>query len=96
MVRECPNCSARSIRTSDILLSNSWCAHCGALVGTHWAAWLGFTLLICAVTSITTIMVLIQSGLYAALLWFPFPVGSLSYLKARFAPLETKETRRGA
>jgi hypothetical protein len=35
-------------------------------------------------------MVFLQMGAYAALLWFTFPVGALSYLKARFGPLETK------
>lgn len=35
-------------------------------------------------------MVFLQLGAYAALLWFTFPVGALSYLKARFGPLETK------
>ncbi|MDH3989455.1 MAG: hypothetical protein OEV34_10020 [Gammaproteobacteria bacterium] len=35
-------------------------------------------------------MVVLQMGIYAALLWFTFPIGALSYLKARFGPLETK------
>ena len=62
----------------------------------HWAASLGFNVLIAAITVVTTAMVLMQSGLYAAILWCPFPIGSLSYIKARFAPLETKGTRDGA
>lgn len=95
-LRECPSCAAHSIRPADLLLSDCYCPHCGALVGTHWAASLGCTVLIWAVTLLTTVMVLMQSGLYAALLWLPFPVGSLGYLKARFAPLETKQKGRGA
>jgi len=35
-------------------------------------------------------MVVLQMGTYAALLWFTFPIGALSYLKARLGPLETK------
>ena len=57
----------------------------------HWAAYFGFNVLIIAITLTTTTMVLMQSGLYAAILWFPFPIGSLSYIKARFAPLEIKK-----
>jgi hypothetical protein len=52
--------------------------------------------LIVAFTLTTTTMVLMQSGLYAAILWFPFPIGSLSYIKARFSPLETKEEGSGS
>jgi hypothetical protein len=47
------------------------------------------------VTSLSTIAVLAQFGIYAALLWFPFPVGALGYLKARFSPLEVKVARPG-
>lgn len=90
MTRECPNCMAISIRLSDVLLSNCYCVKCGALVGVHWAASFGFNVLIFAVTLTTTTMVLMQSGLYAAILWFTLPIGSLSYIKARFSALETK------
>lgn len=62
----------------------------------HWAAYFGFNILIFAVTAVTTTMVLMQSGLYAAILWFTLPIGSLSYIKARYSPLETKEKGRGA
>ena len=59
----------------------------------HWLASVGFAAVITAVTLATTLMVLIQMGLYAALLWFPFPIGALGYLKARFCPLEAKQKR---
>lgn len=52
------------------------------------SAFFSVVIFIAAVT--TTFVVLIQLGLYAALLWFTLPVGALSYLKARFGPLETK------
>jgi len=96
MTRECPNCAARSIPLSEILFSHCHCAKCGVPIGVHWAASLGFNVLIVAFTLTTTTMVLMQSGLYAAILWFPFPIGSLSYIKARFSPLETKEEGSGS
>ena len=90
MIRGCPNCIAMTIPVSSILFANCYCMKCGALVGVHWIAYLGFNVVIFTVTLITTTMVLMQMDLYAAILWFPFPVGSLSYVKARFSPLETK------
>lgn len=96
MTRECPNCMARSIPISGILFSNCHCVKCGALVGVHRVAYFAFNAIILAVTLTTTTMVLMQSGLYAALLWFTFPIGSLSYIRARFSRLETKRKRRGA
>jgi len=42
------------------------------------------------VTLVTTLVVLVDLGFYAALIWFSVPVGALSYLKARFGPLEVK------
>ncbi len=51
---------------------------------------MAFAAVIVPVTVITTIMVLAQMDVYAALLWMPFPIGSISYLKARLCPLVTK------
>jgi uncharacterized protein (DUF983 family) len=96
VTRACPNCMAKSIPLSEILFSSCQCVKCGALVGVHWAARFGFSVLIFAVTITTTTMVLVQSGLYAAILWFTLPIGALSYIKARFSPLETKGEGRGA
>jgi uncharacterized protein (DUF983 family) len=91
VIRECPSCMARSIPLSGILLSSCYCGKCGALVGVHRVASLGFNVIIFVATLATTIMVLMQSGIYAAILWFTLPIGSLSYIKARFSPLETKD-----
>lgn len=96
MVRECPNCMASSIPLSGILLSSCYCTKCGALVGVHRAASVGFNVIIFVVTATTTAMILMQSGIYAAILWFTLPVGSLSYVKARFSPLEVKGNGPGA
>ena len=54
-----------------------------------------FSVLIFFVTITTTFMVFVQMGGYAALLWFTLPIGALSYLKARFSPLETKVDSNG-
>lgn len=48
-----------------------------------------FNFLILMVAIATTAMVFLQAGLYAAIVWLPFPVGALSYLKARFCRLES-------
>ena len=45
-------------------------------------------MLILIATVMTTGMVFLQAGLYAAIVWLPFPVGALSYVKARFCRLE--------
>lgn len=95
MARECPRCMTRSIPVSGILLSSCYCAKCGALVGVHRVASVGFNVVIFVVTLTSTTMVLMQSGLYAAIVWFSLPIGSLSYVKARLSPLEVKETGDG-
>ena len=74
-----------------MLFDSVVCRFCGALVGVHKAAaWLA-RLVIATATVITGLMVLAQSGFFAAMLWLPFPIGSLSYVKARFAPLQIQE-----
>ena len=35
-------------------------------------------------------MVLMQMDVYAALLWAPFPIGAISYIKGRLFPLVVK------
>jgi len=49
-----------------------------------------FFALIFVTTTLSTIAVLAQQGLYAALIWLPFPIGAIGYVKARFCPLVTK------
>ncbi len=94
MRRLCPDCGAESILVSEILFDNVVCGDCEAVVGVHrTAVWLA-GLVIASVTVVTTLMVLAQSGFFAAMLWVPFPVGSLSYVKARFSPLQIQETGR--
>jgi len=49
-----------------------------------------FSIVIFLVTVATTFVVLVELGFYGALIWFSVPVGALSYIKARFSPLEVK------
>ena len=90
MNRECPACSERSIPVSKVLLSDFYCPACATRIGFHWAIKLAFAAVIVPVTLISTVMVLVQMGLYAAILWAPFPIGSISYIKARLCPLVTR------
>lgn len=78
-----------------MLLAHATCPNCRALVGPHWTLGTVFFLVILGVTVLTTIMVLAQFGIYAAILWFSFPIGALGYIKARFAPLVVKQTSGG-
>jgi uncharacterized protein (DUF983 family) len=90
MNRECPACSEQSISIAEVLLSDTHCSVCGSKVGFHWTIRLAFAAVIIPVTLISTVMVLAQMDVYAALLWMPFPIGAISYLKARLCPLVTK------
>lgn len=89
--RTCPSCSERSIPISSMLTSNAHCPNCNSLVGPHWLFGSGFYAIIFLVTFTTTAIVLSQFGIYAAILWFSFPIGAIGYLKAKFSPLEAKQ-----
>jgi len=49
-----------------------------------------FYLLTFVVTLFSTLAILADQGLYAAILMFPLPIGAMGYLKARFCPLEAR------
>jgi hypothetical protein len=95
MFRICPACSSKSVATSELFFSNSECSRCATLVGVHWAATACFSVVIFVATLISTVMVLSQMGLYAALIWFPFPIGSLTYIKVHMCPLAAKQLQVG-
>lgn len=61
------------------------------MVGPHWFFGITFFVVIFAITLVSTIAVLAQFGIYAAVLWFPFPIGAIGYLKARFSPLKARQ-----
>ena len=52
-----------------------------------------FFVVILLVTVPSVLLVLAQQGVYAAMLWAPFPIGALGYIKARFCPLEVKRRK---
>jgi uncharacterized protein (DUF983 family) len=95
MRRECPVCSESTLPIAGLLFTDARCGSCDSRIGVHWVASTCFSMLIFAVTVSTTIMVLAQMGFYAALLWFPCPIGALSYVKAWLCPLEAKQQSSG-
>lgn len=90
MKRKCPNCSASTISVDRILFGNCRCETCGKVIGVHRIATRLFSVLILIVTSVTTFLVFLQMGFFAALVWFSLPIGAVSFIKARYSPLETK------
>ena len=93
MNRRCPRCGERTIPVTTLLVSDSSCRQCGERVGIRWPYRAVFFLLALAVTVPSTIAVFAQQGVYAALLWAPFPIVVVGYLKARFCPLAVKRVR---
>lgn len=79
-----------------ILFSDYRCPNCKSLVHISRFSAVFANLLILIATVMTTGMVFLQAGLYAAIVWLPFPVGALSYIKARFCRLEAAPQGQGA
>jgi hypothetical protein len=71
------------------------CANCDHLVRVHWLFRAVFHVAILIATILTVVIVLIDQGIYAAILLFTVPIGALGYIKARFSPLVT-ESRESA
>lgn len=90
-MRRCPGCLKLTLPIKGLVFGDSRCANCGSLVRVNRVASMGFSVLIFVATVTTTIMVLAQMGLYAALLWFSCPIGALSYVKARLCPLQLEQ-----
>ena len=90
MRRTCPHCSNNSIQIKEILFRDCRCPDCHSVVGIRKAFAAFFSIVIFLVTVATTFVVLVELGFYAAIIWFSVPVGALSYIKARFGPLEVK------
>ena len=95
MNRNCPNCSNNSIALKELLFGDCRCGVCLAVIGVHRIASAVSSFFIFAIAIVTTLIVLIELDLYAALLWFTLPVGALSYLKVRFCPLVTRSDSPG-
>jgi hypothetical protein len=90
--RICPNCSERTVPVKRLLFTNYDCRECGAVVRAHWFYGMFFYILTFVVTLFSTLAILADQGLYAAILMFPLPIGAIGYLKARFCPLEARAT----
>lgn len=93
MNRQCPGCARASIPVSGLIVTSCECLECRAIVAVHWLYRSVFFVFILLVTIPSALAVLVQQGVYAAMLWVPFPVGALGYIKARFCPLEVKPGR---
>ena len=90
--RPCPNCGEKTVPVTAVLFSAFRCPSCSRTVRVSRVAAALFNLLILVVTVVTTGMVFLQAGLYAGIVWLPFPIGALSYVKARFCSLEATST----
>lgn len=90
MTRNCPNCGETTIPVREVLFSEYPCANCKRMIGVNTAASFVFAVLIFVTTLVTTFIVFLQFDVYAALLWFSLPIGALSYIKARYCPLQLK------
>ena len=90
MTRTCPNCGEATVPIKEVLFSDYPCPNCKRMIGVHWAASALFAIVIFVVTLVSTFVVYLQFDIYAAILWFSLPIGALSYVKARFCPLQQK------
>ena len=93
MNRRCPGCSSETVPVSGLILSDVLCATCGRRVGVHWLFRSVFFVIISIVTLFTVFVVLVEQGLYAALLMFSVPIGAIGFIKARFSPLVIRRQR---
>lgn len=66
------------------------------MIGVHWAFRAFFFVLILVVTFVWGLAVLIDQGLYAALLMVSLPIGAIGFIKGRFCPLVVKKHQPGA
>jgi len=73
-----------------LILSDVVCTQCGQSVGVHWLFRSVFFVIILVATLLTVFVVLIDQGIYAALLMFSVPIGAIGFIKARFCPLVLK------
>ena len=93
--RVCPNCSERTVPIKRLLFANYICRECGAVIRAHWLYGMFFYFLTFTVTLFSTLAILANQGLYAAILMFPLPIGAIAYLRARYCPLEAKPPSGG-
>lgn len=96
MNRKCPRCSDESVSVSKLIFSDVQCSSCGQLVGIQWVFKAIFFVVIFVATVVVALAVLVQQGLYAALLMISLPIGAIGFIKARYCPLVIKKREPGA
>lgn len=96
MKRTCPNCSDDSVSVSALILSDVQCSSCGRTIGVQTLFRAIFFLLTLIATVALGLAVLVDQGVYAALLVITLPVGAIGYVKARFCPLVIRNQLPGA
>lgn len=96
MNRKCPNCSDESVSVSRLILSDVRCASCGQIVGVQTVFRVVFFVIILIATLFTVLVVLVDQGLYAALLMMTLPIGAIGIIKARYCPLAVRKSKTGA
>jgi hypothetical protein len=68
-------------------MSRVVCANCNRLIGVHWLFRVLFFIVIFPAAVLTALVVFVDQGLYAALLFVSLPIGAIGYIKARVSPL---------
>ena len=96
MKRKCPSCSDKSVPVSGLILSDVLCPNCGQLVGVQWVFKAIFFLVILVATIIVGVIVLVDQGVYAALLMISLPIGAIGFIKARYCPLVVRKQKPDA
>jgi hypothetical protein len=91
--RPCPNCNRNAISVSSLIVSDAVCRHCRQQIGVHWAFRAVFFVLTFAAAAATGLIVYVDQGFYAALLFISVPIGVLGYVKARVSPLVVRRPR---
>lgn len=87
MNRNCPRCGKQVISASGLILAAVDCPACEATVRVKSPYRVAFLLVTIPVTAVSTLAVLAQQGVYAALLWITFPIAAIGYVQARYCPL---------
>lgn len=96
MKRKCPSCSNESVSVSGLILSDVVCPNCGQQVGVRWVYRAIFFVVVLAATIGLGLVVLVDQGLYAALLMISLPIGAIGFIKARYCPLVIRKHEPGA
>jgi len=85
----------KSVPVSGLILSDVLCPRCGRLVGVQWIFKAVFFVLVLVATLVVGLVVLVDQGLYAALLMISLPIGAIGFIKARYCPLVVRKQESG-